>query len=340
MQLRRIAEVDVRRRLLAVEGISQVVAIGGDQKQYQILLDPMRMEPHGLTTGDIVEAVERGSGDAPGGFVVDRGQESVVRVLGRAHTAADLGAIVLRVRDDVPIRVRDVAEVRVGPAVSRGTASHQARPAVILSVVKQPDADTVATTTRVDAALDELGEDLARRDVELHRDVFRQQDFIDRAIENLLRVLRDGALFVAAVLFVFLWSARPTLISLTAIPLSLVVAVLALDVLGLRIDTMTLGGLAIAIGEIVDDAIVDVENCVRRLRERMARPATPLRCGLGCGDEAPDALDAPAGREAGRQLDPLAARARDGAISRAPAGGRGVFHSARSRCPATWGRTH
>ncbi len=270
MQVRRVAEVEVRRRLLGVDGISQVVPIGGEEKQYQLLIDPHRIERYGLTAQSVVDAVERGSRNAPGGFVVDRGQESVVRILGRAHSVSDLEAIVVATRDRVPIRVRDVADVRVGPAVARGAASYRARPAVILSIVKQPDADTVSTTGRMDAALDSIAADLKLRGIELHRDIFRQQDFIDTAIENLVKVLRDGAVLVILVLFLFLWSLRPTVISALAIPLSLVSATLVLDAFGLTIDTMTLGGLAIAIGELVDDAIVDVENVVRRLREREA----------------------------------------------------------------------
>jgi CzcA family heavy metal efflux pump len=273
MQLRRIAEVEVRRRLLGVDGVSQVVPIGGQEKQYQILVDPYRLERYGLGISDVVSAIERGSRNASGGYLVDRGQESVIRVLGRAHDVADLGAIVVTMRDRVPVHVRDVADVRVGAAVARGAASYRARPAVILSIVKQPSADTVSTTRRLDAALDGLAAELTPRAVALHRDIFRQQDFIDTAIDNLVEVLRDGAVLVVVVLFVFLWSVRPTLISVVAIPLSLVVAVLALDALGLTIDTMTLGGLAIAIGELVDDAIVDVENAMRRLRERAALPA-------------------------------------------------------------------
>lgn len=280
MQLRRIAEVEVRRRLLGVDGVSQVVPIGGQEKQYQVLVDPHRLERYGLGISDVVSAIERGSRNAPGGYLVDRGQESVIRVLGRAHGGADLEAIVVAVRDRVPVRVRDLADVRVGPAVARGAASYRARPAVLLSIVKQPSADTVSTTGRVDAALDVIGDELAPRGVSLHRDIFRQQDFIDTAVGNLVEVLRDGALLVVAVLFVFLWSLRPTVISVVAIPLSLVVAALVLDALGLTIDTMTLGGLAIAIGELVDDAIVDVENVVRRLRERAALPADARPPGL------------------------------------------------------------
>jgi CzcA family heavy metal efflux pump len=272
MALRRAAEVDVRRRLLAVEGVSQVVSIGGEEKQYQILAEAPRMQRFGLTLTELVSAVERGSANAPGGYVVEGGQESVIRVLGRAANAADLEAIVVASRGGTAVRVRDVATVRVGPAVLRGAASFGAKPAVILSIVKQPEADTVSTTRRTEAALTALAESLSARGIKLHQDVFRQQDFIDTAIANLVRVLRDGAILVLVVLFAFLWSVRPTIISVLAIPLSLFAAVIALDWLGFTIDTMTLGGLAIAIGELVDDAIVDVENVARRLRERAQLP--------------------------------------------------------------------
>ncbi|MDD9946593.1 MAG: efflux RND transporter permease subunit [Myxococcales bacterium] len=272
IELRRIAEVDVRRRLLAVEGVSQVVPIGGHVKQYQVLVDPFRLESLGLTLAHVVEALRRGSRNAPGGYVTEGGLESVIRVLGRALSVNDLAAIVITRREDVPIHVRDVADVRVGPAVARGAASYNAESAVLLSVVKQPGADTVSTTGRLDAALAELSPQLAKRGVTVHTDVFRQQTFIDTAIANVMKVLRDGSLLVVGVLLLFLWSLRPTLISAIALPLSLMFAVLVLDLAGLTIDTMTLGGLAIAIGELVDDAIVDVENVARRLRQRAALP--------------------------------------------------------------------
>ncbi len=270
--LRRIADIDVRRRLLGVSGVSQVSAIGGDVKQYQILIDPHRIEAYGLTLADVVAATEGASRNAPGGYVIEGGQESVVRVLGRAHGVSDLEAIVVDTRDGVPVRVRDVADVQVGPSVARGTASYNAQPAVLLSIVKQPTADTVSTTARVDEVLDELQVILAEQGVTIRRDIFRQQDFIDTALRNVAAVLLDGAVLVIVVLFLFLWSFRPTLISVVAIPLSLVTAVLVMDLMGLRIDTMTLGGLAIAIGALVDDAIVDVENVSRRLRERALLP--------------------------------------------------------------------
>ncbi len=271
-ELRRVADVDLRRRLLSVRGVSQVVSIGGEVKEYQVLLDSNRMEPYGLSVEEVSEALRRGSQNASGGYLVEGGQESVVRILGRAHGTEDLGAIVISKRGEVSIRIRDVATVIEGAAVPRGTASYNAKPAVLVSIVKQPDADTLSTTRRIDLALDDLSADLKLRNIDLHRKVFRQQDFIDTALDNVIGVLRDGAIFVVVILFLFLWSMRPTLISVVAIPLSLVTAVVVLDLLGLTIDTMTLGGLAIAIGELVDDAIVDVENVSRRLRERALLP--------------------------------------------------------------------
>jgi CzcA family heavy metal efflux pump len=274
IELRRLADVEVRRRLLAVEGISQVVAIGGAERQFHVLLDPVRLARLGLASADVVRALTEGSRNAPGGYVVEGGQEAVVRVLGRASGTSDLARVVVALREGVPILVRDVADIREGAAPARGTASFNAHPAVLLSIVKQPEADTVSTTGRLDAALADLALQLERRGAVLHREVFRQQDFIDTAIDGVLTVLRDGAFLVVAVLFVFLGSFRPTLISVLAIPLSLVAAALVLDLFGYTIDTMTIGGLAIAIGELVDDAIVDVENVSRRLRERAALPAS------------------------------------------------------------------
>ena len=272
MEVRRVADVQVRRRLLGVQGVSQVVPIGGEVKQYQILVEPHRLDAYGLTLDAVVGAVERGSRNAPGGYVVDGGQESVVRVLGRAHSVADLRDLVVTQRDGVGVRLRDVASVREGPAVPRGTASVNAQPAVLMSIVKQPEADTLSTTRRIDQALEGLDRDLKSQGITLHRKVFRQQDFIDTAISNVMAVLRDGAFLVVLVLMLFLWSMRPTLISVVAIPLSLVSAVWVLALFGLTLDTMTLGGLAIAMGELVDDAIVDVENVTRRLRERALLP--------------------------------------------------------------------
>ncbi|MCA9602962.1 MAG: efflux RND transporter permease subunit, partial [Myxococcales bacterium] len=272
LELRRVGEVELRRRLLSIAGVAQVVPIGGLERQYQILADPARLERFDLTLEDLVRAVQRGNANVPGGYVVDRGQESVVRVLGRAHGVDDLADMAIALRGEQPVRVRDVADVGIGAAVPRGAASYNGKPAVVLSIVKQPTADTLEVTRRVDEALDGLAPSLSKRHIEIHRDLFRQADFIRTAIANVIAVLRDGALLVVFVLMLFLWSARPTVISVVALPLSLLCAVLVLDALGFSLDTMTLGGLAIAIGELVDDAIVDVENVVRRLRERRRTP--------------------------------------------------------------------
>lgn len=268
LALRQSAEVEVKRRLQAVRGISSVVAIGGLRRQYQVLADPDRLERYNLTLSDLTSALSGGSQNVAGGYVSGQGQESVVRVLGRAQSVSDLESITVALRGDLPVLVRDVADVRLDAAVARGAASYNAQPAVILSVIKQPGTDTLDLTRRMDAALDELAPGLKKRGISIHRDVFRQATFINTALSNLKDVLRDGAILVILVLFLFLWSFRPTIVSLVALPLSLLSAVIALSFLGFGLDTMTLGGLAIAIGELVDDAIVDVENVVRRLRER------------------------------------------------------------------------
>jgi CzcA family heavy metal efflux pump len=272
MELRRVADVDVRRRLLAVRGVSQVVAIGGQDRQYQVVTDPQRLERYGITLDEVVDAVTRGNQNAPGGYVVGKGQESVVRVLGRSHGLEDIRGITIAERSGVAVRVRDVAEVALGPSAARGAASHNAKPAVILSIVKQPSADTLEVTRRVDAAVEELLPELERKGVSVHRDLFRQADFINVSVGNLTGVLRDGALLVVGMLLLFLWSLRPTIISAVALPLSMLLSVLVLDFLGLSLDAMTLGGLAIAVGALVDDAIVDVENVTRRLRDRAQLP--------------------------------------------------------------------
>ncbi len=272
LELRRIAKVRVRRRLLAVRGVANVVPLGGLEREYQIILDPHSLERYRLSAEDVVSAVAHGSRNAPGGYVVSRGQESVVRVLGRAEDESDIENVVVTTRGETAVRVTHLGEVRVGAAVRRGTGSYRGEPAIVMNVAKQPGADTVATTERVDRALDALEVELADEGITLHRDLFKQMDFISLAIDNLLEVLRDGAILVIVVLMVFLWSVRPTIISALAIPLSLLAAILALDGLDMTLDTMTLGGLAIAIGALVDDAIVDVENVVRRLRERAALP--------------------------------------------------------------------
>ncbi len=276
MELRRIAETQVRRRLLALTGISQVVPIGGDVREYLVELDPAAVVQAAISVEEIVAALEEASAVPAAGFHVDAGQEYLVRGLGRARTASDLAATVLRVRDGVPLRLSQVASVREAPEPARGTAAYRARPAVVLSVQKQPGTNTLALTAEMDRVLADLKKTLPAG-VAIETKNFRQADFIRVAIRNVSAALRDGAVLVLIVLFLFLGNLRTTLISAVAIPLSLVAGVVVISAFGGTLNTMTLGGFTIAIGALVDDAIIDVENVFRRLRENHRRPEAERR---------------------------------------------------------------
>ncbi len=269
-KLRRLAETDFRRALLAIPGIAQVVPIGGDVRQYQVLLDPPSMARHSIGVLDVVQAMEESSASTAAGFHIDDSQEYLVRGLGRAQTAEDLGATVVNVVDGIPITVAMVGQVEAGIEPVRGTASYSGRSAVILSVQKQPGANTLELTEAIDRVMSEMEESLPH-EVRVERENFRQADFIEIAIHNVSVAMRDGAILVVLVLLLFLGNLRATLISALAIPLSLVAGVLAVSAFGATVNTMTLGGMTIAIGALVDDAIIAVENIVRRLRERRLR---------------------------------------------------------------------
>ncbi len=271
MAARTVADQVLRRRLLGVPGVSQVVPIGGGVKQVQVRLRPEALAGLDVTFEQVAEAIRTGNGNASGGFVSANDQEYLVRVVGRAVDADALGDAVVTVRDGRPILVRQLGDVVVAPKVKRGEGSANGRPAVVMGILKQPDANTLEVTARVDALLDEMEAELPAG-LTLDRRVFRQADFISTAVRNVGVSLRDGAFLVAVILLLFLGNLRASLVSLAAIPVSLVAAVLALDALGLTLDTMTLGGLTIAIGSVVDDAIIDVENVFRRLRQNQARP--------------------------------------------------------------------
>ncbi len=266
MELRRTAETTVRRSLLAIPGISQVVPIGGDVREYQVELDPGALAEARLSVGDVVGSLERSSATPAAGFHVDRGQEFLVRGLARARSVEDLAATVLRMDRGVPLRVGDVGRVLEAPAPARGTASYRAAPAVILSVQKQPGANTLDLSREIDRVLVDVARSLPKG-VVIERENFRQADFIELAIHNVSVALRDGAILVLLVLFAFLGNVRTTVISAVAIPLSLVMGVFVVSLFGGTLNTMTLGGFTIAIGALVDDAIIDVENVFRRLRE-------------------------------------------------------------------------
>lgn len=269
VQLRDIAEWQVRRRLLGIPGIAQVVPIGGSIKQLEIVLSPEKLMQSRVGTRQVLEALEGFSASTPGGFYVSGQEEYLIRGVGRVTSVEELGRTVVGEEAGAPITLDDIADVRFGEAIRRGEAALDGKHAVVLKVQKQPQANTLEVTRRLDAALDQIGASLPKG-AALYRKGFRQADFIRVALSNVLTVLRDGALLVAIVLTLFLMSWRTTLISLVALPLSLLVGLLVLRYSGASINTMVLGGFAIAIGELVDDAIIDVENVYRRLRENAA----------------------------------------------------------------------
>lgn len=277
MDLRTLADWVIRPRLLGVPGVAQVTIFGGEVKQYQILVDPIKMKDYGVTLPDVMRAARRANQNAAAGFLDSPGQSLVIQGLGRVRSLADLEESVVAVKKGIPIQIRHVATVRLGPGYKVGDSSTFGKPSVILIVLKQPWANTLTATRAVETALDEMRRGFPQ-DVVLDSTLFRQADFIERAISNINIAMAEGGLLVIVVLILFLTTWRAGLISMTAIPLSLLVAILALRWMGATINSMTLGGLAIAIGEVVDDAIIDVENVFRRLRENrlQSSPAPAL----------------------------------------------------------------
>jgi copper/silver efflux system protein len=277
--LRTVADWTIRRRLLAVPGVGQVVPVGGEVKQYQVLADPARMLATGVTLDEVLRAAAGSNENASGGVYMDRGQEYVIRGLGRVQGAEDVAQTVVAVRGGVPVLLSQVADVVVGAAPKFGEGSVNAMPGVVLAVQKQPGANTLALTRRIEAELADIQRTLPKG-MEINSRLFQQAGFITVAIDNVIAALRDGAIFVVIILFLFLWNFRATAISILAIPLSLVVAIFAMKLLGITINTMTLGGMAIAIGALVDDAIIYVENAFRRLKENHHLPAGERRPAL------------------------------------------------------------
>ena len=271
LTLRTLADTIVRRRLLAVAGVSQVTPIGGAERQFQVIAHPDQLRANNISVTELLDGVRGASQNTSAGIFMDGPQEYVLQTIGRARTPQEIGDSVIALRGDRPVLVRDIADVREGAALKRGEGSRSGKPAVIIGVQKQPGANTVELTARLDDELDALQRELPRG-MTIDRRIFRQADFIEVAVSNVVRALRDGGLLVIAIVFLFLANFRAAAITLTAIPLSLAAAVLAMRGFGVTINTMTLGGLAIAIGALVDDAIIDVENVVRRLRENAARP--------------------------------------------------------------------
>ena len=264
--LRTLADFTIRRRLMSIKGVSQVIPIGGERKQYQVLVSSDKLRQFNLSIDDIDNALQLTNQNTTGNFFNRFGSEVLIRNVGRANTLEDLAQTVVGNKDGLPVLLSQVADVKFGSALKRGDASINAKPAVILTVEKQPGANTVQLTDEVEKALLELQSTLPK-DVKLNPRIFQQKNFIVNSLKNVEEALRDGFILVVIILFLFLLNFRTTIITLTAIPLSLVISAIVFKAFDISINTLTLGGLAIAIGELVDDAIVDVENVFRRLKE-------------------------------------------------------------------------
>lgn len=272
IELRTHADWNLRPRLLSIPGIAQVIAIGGGVRQYQILISAPRLQKFQLTLLDVERSLSALGRNTTGGFIDIGQQEYLIRNITSVRSEAEIRQSVIGLHFGRSVTVGDIAEVRIGPQIKRGDASVNAQPAVIMSIQKQPGASTVELTKKIDLALDTISKSLPKG-VALERDLFKQSTFIEAAIGNVKHALRDGTVLVVIVLFLFLLNFRTTAITLTAIPLSFVLTAVVFRIFGLTVNTMTLGGLAVAIGELVDDAIVDVENVYRRLRENSASSA-------------------------------------------------------------------
>ena len=266
MELRDIADWVIKPAILATGGVSQVTVVGGDEKQYQVLADPLRMEAFGVTMAELEDACTSLSVNSEGGIIRDRGNEYALRGIARTTDLNELGATLVRTSGGDPVCIRDIATIRTGAAVRLGTASMNAKPAVIISVSKQPDINTLKVTRAIERSVQNAAAALPS-DITVDTHIFQQADFIQASVGNVGRALLEGALFVILILFLFLGNFRTTLISVIAIPVSLLATIIVLLALGMDINTMTLGGMCIAIGSLVDDAIIDVENVYKRLRQ-------------------------------------------------------------------------
>ncbi|MCM2288132.1 MAG: efflux RND transporter permease subunit [Sulfuritalea sp.] len=270
--LKTTADYVLRKRLLAVPGVAEVLPIGGDLQQFQVTLKPERLAAYGLTIDEVVKAVEGANSNAAAGFYAENGQEYLIQGIGRITKTEDIAEAVVAMKNGQPVLIRHIADVALGTAPVRGIGSTRGKPAVVLGIQRQPAANTLELTRTLDATMADIQKSLPAG-MKIETRLFRQADFIEISIANLMAALRDGAILVVAIVFAFLLSARSTAITLVALPLSLVATVLALKMLGATINTMTLGGIAIALGALVDDAIIVVENVVRRLRENHLKDA-------------------------------------------------------------------
>ena len=272
LDLRTMADWTIRPRLLSTGGVAQVAVLGGDIKEYQILIHPERMKHYGVTLAEVMDVTRSMNQNTSGGVIYEYGNEYIVRGVLATTDIERMGRAVIKNIGGAPVTLSDVADVRIGAQQPKlGLASEKGKPAVLITVTKQPNTGTIELTEKLEAALKDLQKNLPA-DVHISTDIFRQSRFIESSISNVQESLYEGAIFVVIVLFLFLANTRTTLISLVTLPLSLVVAILVLHYMGLSINTMSLGGMAIAIGSLVDDAIVDVENVWKHLRENRLLP--------------------------------------------------------------------
>ncbi|MEM7698146.1 MAG: efflux RND transporter permease subunit [Verrucomicrobiota bacterium] len=277
LEIRSFAEFELRPRLLGVAGVAQVSVIGGELPEYQVLVDQDKLRLYGLTFADVARAAGASHSTLSAGYLADVDSlEIPVRQTGRVRSAADIAGTVVKYRDQFPVTLGQVAEVRLGPAPKRGTGADGGKPAVVVTVQKAPATNTLTITGLIDDLLDDLRPTMPEG-IEINRNVFRQADFIELSVANVIHALRDAAIIVTVVLILFLLNVRTTVITLTAIPLSLGVGLLVFDWMDMTINVMTLGGLAIAVGSLVDDAIIDVENVYRRLNQNAAKPESEQR---------------------------------------------------------------
>ena len=276
-QLRTLADWTIRPQLLATGGVAQVAVLGGDIKEYQILLDLEKMRRFGISVDDVLRATDDMNRNAAGGVLYEYSNEYIIRGMTSTTNIEDIERTVVSRVSKHPVTLRDIAEVKIGPKEPRmGAASVEGKPAVILTVTKQPNVSTKELTANLDSQLAGMARTLPA-DIDIKTDIFRQSSFIDASIGNIKKALLEGAFFVVLVLFLFLLNIRTTVISLVTIPLAMLITIIVLRLTGMSINTMSIGGMAIAIGSLVDDAIVDVENVYKRLRENHALPADRRR---------------------------------------------------------------
>ena len=292
MDLRTLADFTLKRRLQSISGTAQVLVYGGETKQYQIQINPYLLQKYNISMQEILDAVKESNINATGGIYTESGQEFLIRGIGRVRSLNELSNTVVSTNKGISILIKDLAEVSIASATRLGTASFNSQEGVMLVISKQPDANTLQLTRNIESVLNDMQSSLPK-DVTLHTDIFKQADFIEIAIKNVTDALLEGAILVVVILMLFLMNFRTTFISVIAIPLSLIVSIIVMKIFGLTINTMTLGGMAIAIGVLVDDAIIYVENVFRRIRQNSVLPEDEKRPYLDVIKDASDEIRSP-----------------------------------------------